>query len=103
MPEVTEEFFRVFGIEPKKIPTQPGWSPDVINEYPDLSSEKLLEMICILNKNELWGLPNNYNFANQQILQSCIFFAECGCDCASVTKEEVQKFKQQIQQLFKEK
>lgn len=101
--EIEQEFFKVFEIKPKKIPTQPGWCPDVINDYPDISSEKLLQMVCILNKNELWGLPNNYNSAIQQILQSCVFFAECGCDCASVTKEEVQKFKQQIQQLFKEK
>lgn len=54
-----------------------------------------------MNENELYGLPNDYNFATQQILHNCIFFVKCGCDCASETEEGVQNFKQQIQQLFK--
>ena len=100
--ELEQEFYDTFGIE--KIEnlnyTEKGFIEHTYN-YPEITAEKLLQMVCIMNENELYGLPNDYNFAMQQILHNCIFFVKCGCDCASETEEGVQNFKQQIQQLFK--
>ena len=101
--ELEQKFYDTFGIEEKENLnyTEKGFVEHTYN-YPEITAEKLLEMICLMNKNELYGLPNDYNLVTQQILQNCIFFVKCGCDCASITEEEVQKFKQQIQQLFKD-
>ena len=92
---LTEEFFRVFGIEPHRIQTQPGWYPDIIEEYPDITVEKLLEMICICNSTYINGYTNYFistgktkEELKEEILKKCI----------TLSKD----IKQQIQQIFKD-
>ena len=70
------------------------------NKYPEITSDILLKLICILNKFELQGLPNDYQHAKKQVLNGCIEFAECYYECACVTKEERDEFKKQIQEVF---
>ena len=97
MDNIEQEFFRVFGIEPKKIPTQPGWCPDVIEVYPEITAETLLQMICILNKEAVYGYSDwGGNFViggtveelKESLLTDCI-------------RNKSKVFKQ-IQQLFSE-
>lgn len=50
--ELEQKFYDTFGIEPKKIPTQPGWCPDVIEVYPEITSDILLQLIQLLMTND---------------------------------------------------
>lgn len=111
--ELEQEFFKAFEIEPQKIPDS-----SLINTwdlYPEITDRKLLEMICILgngkdgsknlnlytaNGDEWFAvLKDQYNSAycaaidndfKNAILKLCIYRAD------------INDFKHQIQQLFKE-
>ena len=103
--EIEQEFFKVFGIKPKKIPTQPGWCPDVINDYPDISSEKLLQMICIIN--EFISISNwkqlkyistfEIETLKENILKDLIYVLNN--ECNDIIRNQL---KQQVQQIFKD-
>lgn len=92
---LTEEFFRVFGIEPKKLfSARQGINPDAVF-YPKITAEKLLEMICIYNSTYTNGYTNysllnerNVEKLKEQILKNCL-----------IVRDDI---KLQIQQLFKE-
>lgn len=103
--ELEQEFFRAFGIEPKNKCGKNLIYPNCLNpdkcgydnciyyqiEYPDITAEKLLEMICIAMK-----YKNTYRFVNgiedlkEQTLKILISIK----DMLSIYAE--------IQQLFKE-
>jgi hypothetical protein len=122
--ELEQEFFRVFGIEPKidydyktviQNVTKTGYWFDkeylieMFNDnqkfkviqvrkdinYPKITAEKLLEMICIYNSTYTNGYTNysllterDVEKLKEQILKNCL-----------IVKDDI---KQQIQQLFKE-
>ena len=102
---LTEEFFRVFGIEPewKDVRSQNTtiYTDEQAKEirktnrniqlcYPQISSDRLLEMICL---HSTWCEPRlcatNIEAIKRQVLRDLIF-------------EDCEKLKQQVQQLFKE-
>jgi hypothetical protein len=94
-----QEFYRVFGIGPnvKTIPCYGGCKIDGFESYPEITAEKLLEMICVLNKEAVYGYSDwGGNFVigetveelKKSILTDCI-------------RNKSKVFKQ-IQQLFKE-
>lgn len=59
MDNIEQEFFRVFGIEPKKLfSARQGINPDAVI-YSEITAEKLLRMICIAMK-----YKNAYRFVN---------------------------------------
>ena len=120
MSDLTQEFYDTFGIEPKPEYWCKNFDKTGIancngildaknkcskckygyirnNFYPDIKAEKLLEMICICSS---YVRELNYDYEinaknidnlKEEILQDCIDYAK-----------ESQKFKQQIQQLFKD-
>ena len=98
--ELEQEFFRVFGIEPEY--TYIGHYPltdenGIIQppKYPEITAERLLEMICIYNSTYTNGYTNysllnerNVEKLKEQILKNCL-----------IVRDDI---KLQIQQLFKE-
>ena len=120
--ELEKQFFDTFGIESQEIRTKEcercayyevaydapcyvcmaSKCPYVVRKKPQITDSILLGLICILNKNELWGLPNDAKFLKQQVIQSCTMFVEHSRDCASVKEKEVQEFIRQVCKLFKE-
>ena len=72
---IEEEFFKTFGIEKRKhafLFREPDGSDEY---YPEITAEKLLELICIFN--ELTGRlielnSSNINDLKEEILQVCI-------------------------------
>lgn len=99
---LTQEFFKVFKIEPKY--TYIGYHPLTNEEgiiqppaYPEITAEKLLEMICILNKEAVYGYSNwSCKFIIGETIEELI--ENILTDCI-INKSKVFK---QIQQLFKE-
>lgn len=93
--ELEQEFFKVFGIEPKKLfSARQGINPDAVI-YPEITAEKLLEMICICNSTYINGYTNYFMATGktkeelkEEILKKCI----------TLSKD----IKNKIQQLFKE-
>ena len=111
--ELDQEFFNVFGVEPKNKCGKDLIYPNCLNpdkcgydsciyyqiEYPDITAEKLLEMICInsyfcgVNFHNLW--VKNPDELKAIILDEIIrWYKE--------QKYGHEKCKQQIQQLFKD-
>lgn len=103
--ELEQEFYDTFGIEPKKLfSARQGINTDAVL-YPDITSEKLLEMICIIN--EFISMFNwkqiryistfEIETLKENILKDLIWILSN--ECNDVTKKQL---KQQIQQLFKD-
>ena len=100
---LTEEFFRVFGIEPEY--TYIGHYPltdenGIIQPpaYPEITAEKLLEIICILSQ----SYPLNYegwSFFSVQELKEMIL-GDCVDAAKKLSLSSV--FANKIQKLFKE-
>lgn len=101
--KLEQEFFKVFGIEPKIYETDGrdiddngdvcSWYIEEI--YPEITDRKLLEMICIYNSTYTNGYTNysllnerNIEKLKEQILKNCL-----------IVRDDI---KHQIQQLFKE-
>ena len=103
--ELEEQFFKVFGIEPKR---NCYWSnthckdcnEDCVNfyikpKYPEITAEKLLEMICTCNSTYINGYTNYFMATGktkeelkEEILKKCIMLSK--------------DIENNIQQLFKE-
>lgn len=126
--ELEQEFYDTFGIEPEidydyktviQNVTKTGYWFDreylikMFNDnqkfkviqvrknisYPEITAEKLLEMICILNnygKYDCWGVT--IARLKKAILENCIVVVIS----KSLNNVILEQFKQQIQQLFKE-
>ena len=115
--ELEQEFYDTFGIEPEinyvcdKEPCEKelledkqckGCSHlyDTREDYPEITAEKLLEMICILNnygKYDCWGVT--IARLKKAILENCIVVV-----VSKLLNDAIlEQFKQQIQQLFREK
>lgn len=93
--ELEQEFYDTFGIEEKENLnyTEKGFIEHTYN-YPEITAEKLLEMICIYNNNVCENekiTPSNINTLKKDVLYWIITDFE-GND----------KIKHQIQQLFKD-
>lgn len=104
--ELEQEFYDTFGIEPeyktcifKYCKNKEEYDCDNCGDrlwhYPEITAEKLLEMICILNSIYDCGFKNNTSLASKEvkylkmeILKYCILHKE--------------QIKTQIQQLFKD-
>lgn len=86
---IEQEFYNTFGIEPV---------------YPNITAEKLLEMICLINKNTKYYnkstyFKENYKNLKDEILEKTLYCYKTNC----LFNKEKEQFKQQIQSLFKEK
>ena len=95
--ELEQEFYDTFGIEKRYIILEDDCGQYQTHEkfYPNITAEKLLEMICILNSIYDCGFKNNTSLASKEvkylkmeILKYCILH-----------KEQIET---QIQQRFKE-
>ena len=117
---LTEEFFRVFGIEPEinyvcdKRPCKKELLKtcadircshlyDIRVDYPDFTAEKLLEMICLINKNTKYYnkstyFKEDYKNLKDEILKNTLYCYKTNC----LLNKEKEQFKHQIQQLFKD-
>ena len=98
--ELEQEFYDTFGIEEKENLnyTEKGFIEHIYN-YPEITAEKLLEIICILNnygKYDCWGVT--IARLKKAILENCIVVVIS----KSLNNVILEQFKQRIQQLFKE-
>lgn len=98
--ELEEQFFKTFGIEQKvkTIPCYGGCKIVGLEPYPEITAEKLLEMMCILSQSyplnyEGWSFNTVQNL-KETILEDCIETAK-RLSLSSV-------FANKIQQLFKD-
>ena len=94
--ELEQEFYNTFGIEKvKNFNYCNGGIVEYYLKYPDITAEKLLEMICICNSTYINGYTNYFMTTGktkeelkEEVLKKCI----------ALSKD----INQQIQQLFKE-
>ena len=97
--ELEQEFYKVFGIE-QKVETTPCYGGCKINgfePYPEITAEKLLEMICVLNKEAVYGYSDwGGNFVIGETVEELK-----GSILTDCIRNKSKVFKQ-IQQLFKE-
>lgn len=98
--ELEQEFFRVFGIEPKKLfSARQGINPDAVI-YPEITVEKLLQMICIWNYIvpgiDDCIIPVDYLELKSVVLDTMIRYSEIRYEF------DINALKYQIQQLFKD-
>ena len=101
--ELEQEFYNTFGIEPEY--TYIGHYPltdenGIIQPptYPDITAEKLLEMICVLNnyfKYNCWA--STVTTLKYAILENCV---EVVVD-KLLDDDVLEQFKHRIKQLFK--
>ena len=99
--ELEQEFYDTFGIEKRYITLEDDYGKYQTHEklYPEITAEKLLEMICILNnygKYDCWGVT--IARLKKAILENCIVVVIS----KSLNNVILEQFKQRIQQLFKE-
>lgn len=109
--EIEEQFFKVFGVEPKKqgycdwqsdCPYPdikcgddcPYWKYENELKYPEITDRKLLEMICILNS------TNGVNCTAYESKNIGNLKIEILYECISISDDI--ELKTKIQQLFKE-
>ena len=99
--ELEQEFYDTFGIEKRYITLEDDYGKYQTHDklYPEITAEKLLEMICILNnygKYDCWGVT--VARLKKAILENCIVVV-----VSKLLNDAIlEQFKQQIQQLFKE-
>lgn len=99
--ELEQEFYDTFGIEKRYITLEDDYGKYQTHEklYPEITAEKLLEIICILNnygKYDCWGVT--IARLKKAILENCIVVVIS----KSLNNVILEQFKQRIQQLFKE-
>lgn len=120
--DISNTFFKVFGIKPLRHVCYRGFDNCIDNDYnchchnkkpcedshaiyPDITAEKLLEMICIYSKYTIFCLPVNagdfvekwtYEKLKNYILKELI------CLYKANIYDTNQKLQSNIQQLFKE-
>lgn len=98
--QLEQEFYDTFGIEKvKDFNYCNGGIVEYYLKYPDITAEKLLEMICILNnyfKYNCWALT--VTTLKYKILENCI---EVVVD-KLLDDDVLEQFKYRIQQLFKD-
>ncbi len=99
--ELEQEFYDTFGIEKQHIILEDDYGQYQTRDkmYPEITAEKLLEMICVLNnyfKYNCWALT--VTTLKYAILENCI---EVVVD-KLLNDDVLEQFKQQIQKLFKE-
>lgn len=115
--ELEQKFYDIFGIEPLEyictnVPYEDLWyectdgdynkckiCKHVSIQYHEITAEKLLEMICVLNnygKYDCWGVT--IARLKKAILENCIVVVIS----KSLNNVILEQFKQRIQQLFKE-
>ena len=94
--KLEQKFYDTFGIEKRYITLEDDYGKYQTHEklYPEITAEKLLEMICIYNSTYTNGYTNysflterNVKKLKEQILKNCLMVGD--------------DIKQQIQQLFK--
>lgn len=102
--ELEQKFFRMFGIKPKRqcyysdTHCKNHCNKDCVNfymkpKYPEITAEKLLEMICILNKH----YAENFQCATMLVGDTVEKIKECVLkDCI----EQSQHIKSEMKQLF---
>ena len=73
MNDIEQEFFKVFGIESKELEY-----PDNFEYYPEITAEKLLELVCVLNKFTGYTslLEDEYSEIKEEILRDALFAHE---------------------------
>lgn len=119
--ELEQEFFKVFGIEPKKqrycdwqadCPYSdikcgddcPYWKYENELKYPEITDRKLLQLLCIYNDMqgcvETCITPCKYEDTKEMILSTLVYEKFAMIDCDKGTYMDVMT--KQIQQLFKE-
>lgn len=93
--ESEQKFYDTFEIEPKKLfSARQGINPDAVF-YPEITTDKLLKIICILNKH----YAENFQCATMLVGDTIEKIKECILkDCI----EQSQHIKSEIQQLFKD-
>jgi hypothetical protein len=104
-----QEFFRVFGLEPfcdlpcNKRGVECTDNTYCGNKYPDITSEKLLKMICILNETacEVLAAENIEDLKNE-ILETCIKVYNTPILTSDGDEYDNYAIYDKIQQLFKE-
>lgn len=100
--ELEQEFYDTFEIEKRYITLEDDYGKYQTHDklYPEITAEKLLEMICILNnygKYDCWGVT--VARLKKAILENCIAVV-----VSKLLNDVIlEQFKQQIQQLFKER
>ena len=119
--ELEQEFYETFGIEPKWEDKRVKNNKTYYTEeqaqylrettknrniqlcYPEIPAEKLLEMICLINKNTKYYnnstyFKEDYKDLKDEILEKTLYCYKINC----LFNKEKEQFKQQIQQLYKE-
>ncbi|MBQ3421652.1 MAG: hypothetical protein IJH34_08265 [Romboutsia sp.] len=97
--ELEEQFYKTFDIEKQYRTFEDDYGKYQTHEklYPDITAEKLLEMICVLSQwdedNCYQILTNNVQDLKNEILNDCLIFKQ---------KLKNKYFDVQIQQLFKD-
>lgn len=118
--ELEQEFFKAFGIEPKKqgycdwqsdCPYSdikcgddcPCWKYENELKYPEITDRKLLKMICILNETacEVLAAENIEDLKNE-ILETCIKVYNTPILTSDGDEYDNDAIYDKIQQLFKE-
>lgn len=114
--ELEKQFFDTFGIEPKEFKscdvgtfcpydnqlcddTCPYYRTYKV-DYPEITDNILLELICIINKRSDFGLfSSKIDELKDEILDHCLILIGDDTDYTTGFEEEI---KQQVQALFKE-
>ena len=117
--KLEQEFYDTFGIEPEinyvcdKRPCKKGFLKtcadigcshlyDTREDYPDITAEKLLEMICILNKTACEVLASeNIEDLKNEILETCIKVYNTPILTSDGDEYDNYAIYDKIQQLFK--
>lgn len=102
--ELEQEFYDTFGIEEKENLnyTEKGFIEHTYN-YPEITTEKLLEMICILNETSCEVLSaENIEDLKNEILETCIKVYNTPIITSDGNEYENNAIYDKIQQLFKE-
>lgn len=119
MNDLEKQFFDTFGIEPRlvkqylePIPIYGTNMPDQVQEpkfeilevYPLISDRHLLELICILSRNEELDWYKNIENLKECILKGLIFCYESSKDSFFAhSREGAEELKHQVQALFEER
>ncbi len=113
--ELEQEFYDTFGIEQKvkTIPCYGGHKIVELEPYPEITAEKLLEMICILGNGKDGSKNLNLYTANEDEWFAVLKDQYNSAYCAAIDKDfknailklciyraDIKDFKNQIQQLF---
>lgn len=102
---IEEQFFKVFEIETQHVLDIK--TNQFVDFYPEITAEKLLQLICILNKYLIlvYGLGERYNKykyndLKKEILENCCTYAKY----FKIQKQEkrLEDFNNEVRKLFEE-